>query len=164
MSEPFQRHLNRMVWQRDLTELSSKCHDQCYSMPKFPRSIAGAESVSTAVYLRNRCPTKAVMGKTPYEAWHGQPPAVDHLRVFGCDAYAHVPKDERRKLDLKVKKCVLLGYSDITKGYRLYDPEKDSDIQPRCTVWWKLENRIKHRLQFNHKMQWRCWQASNQIW
>ena len=76
-----------------------------------------AESISTAVYLRNRCPTKAVMGKTPYEAWHGQPPAVDHLRVFGCDAYAHVSKDERGKLDSKAKKCVLLGYGDTAKGY-----------------------------------------------
>ena len=64
------------------------------------------------------------MGKTPYEAWHGQPPA-GHLRVIGCDAYAHVPMDERRKLDSKAKKCVHLGYGDTTKGYRLYDPEKD---------------------------------------
>ena len=62
-----------------------------------------AESVSTAVYLKNRCPTKAVTGKTPYEAWFGQKPRVDHLRVFGCDAYVHVPKDERGKLDSKVK-------------------------------------------------------------
>ena len=64
-----------------------------------------AESVSTAVYLRNRCPTKALMDKTPYEAWFKQKPAVDHLKVFGCDAYIHVPKDEQRKLDSKVKKC-----------------------------------------------------------
>ena len=76
-----------------------------------------AESVSTAVYLKNCCPTKAVTGKTPYEAWFGQKPRVDHLRVFGCDAYVHVPKDERGKLDSKAKKCVLLGYGDTTKGY-----------------------------------------------
>ena len=45
-----------------------------------------AEAVSTATYLRNRCPTRAVEGKTPYEAWHGTKPRVDHLRVFGCTA------------------------------------------------------------------------------
>ena len=88
-----------------------------------------AESVSTAVYLRNRCPTKALMEKTPYEAWFEQKPAVDHLRVFGCDAYVHVPKDERKKLE---EMCV----PDTTKGrYCLYDPEKvQSDIQSRRTI------------------------------
>ena len=38
--------------------------------------------------------------------------------------YAHVPKDERKKLDSKAKRCILLGYGAETKGYRLYDPEK----------------------------------------
>ena len=60
-----------------------------------------AEALSTAVYLRNRSPTKAVEDKTPYEAWSGDRPNVKHLRVFGCIAYANVPKDERKKLDSK---------------------------------------------------------------
>ncbi|CAB4028654.1 Hypothetical predicted protein, partial [Paramuricea clavata] len=47
-----------------------------------------------------------------------------HLRVFGCEAYAHVPKDERKKLDSKARKCILLGYGTETKGYRLYDPNR----------------------------------------
>ena len=80
-----------------------------------------AEAVSTAVYFKNGCPTRAVQEKIPYETWHGQPPAVDHLRVFGCDAYAHVPKDERGKFDSKARKCILLSYGEETKGYRLYD-------------------------------------------
>ncbi len=29
-----------------------------------------AEAISTAVYIRNRCPTKAVLRMTPFEAWH----------------------------------------------------------------------------------------------
>lgn len=90
-----------------------------------------AESVSTAVYLRNRCPTEAVKDKTPYEAWYGKKPKVDHLRVFGCDAYTHVPKDERGKFDSKAKKCVHLGYGETTKGYRLFDPSKDKVIYSR---------------------------------
>ena len=83
-----------------------------------------AEALSTAVYLKNRSPTKAVDGMTPCEAWTRKKPKVAHLRVFGCEAYAHIPKDERRKLDPKARKCVLLGYGEETKGYRLYDPEK----------------------------------------
>ena len=78
-----------------------------------------ADALATAVYLRNRSPTKSVDGLTPYEAWSGHKPSVDHLKVFGCTAYAHISKEERRKLDLKAKKCILLGYGTDVKGYRL---------------------------------------------
>ena len=69
-----------------------------------------AEALSTAAYLRNRSPTKALEGITPFEAWSGTKPDVSSLRIFGCSTYAHVPKAERRKLDSKTRKCVLLGY------------------------------------------------------
>ena len=81
-----------------------------------------AEAVSTAVYLKNRSPSKPLQDMTPYEAWHGSKPVASHLRVFRCDAYAHIPKDERSKFDSKARKCILLGYGQETKGYRLYDP------------------------------------------
>ncbi len=58
-----------------------------------------AECLSTAVYLRNRSPTKSVVGMTPFEAWNGYKPDVAHLRVFGCIVFAHVVKDERSKLE-----------------------------------------------------------------
>ena len=51
-------------------------------------------------------------------------PNVDHLRVFGCNVYAHIAKDERHKLDPKAKKCIFVGYGNETKGYRLYNPER----------------------------------------
>jgi transposase InsO family protein len=44
------------------------------------------EAVVTAVYLLNRAPTKSLAGRTPYEAWHGKKPTVEHLRTFGCGA------------------------------------------------------------------------------
>ena len=40
------------------------------------------EAVRTAVYLKNRCPTKCLKGMTPYEAWVGVKPEVKHLRVY----------------------------------------------------------------------------------
>jgi hypothetical protein len=36
-------------------------------------------------------------------------------------AYALVPKELRKKLGEKARQCVHLGYSDLTKGYRLMD-------------------------------------------
>ena len=94
-----------------------------------------AEALSTAVYLRNRSPTTAVEGKTPFEAWTGQKPNVGHLRVFGCAAHAHVAKNELQKLDAKSRKCVLLGYGNERKGYRLYDPRRERVFYSRDVVF-----------------------------
>ena len=80
-----------------------------------------AEALSTAVYLRDRSPAMAVKGMTPFEAWAGKKPNVRHLRAFGCSTYAHVAKDDRKKLDVKSRKCILLDYGTQTKGYWLYD-------------------------------------------
>ena len=45
--------------------------------------------------------------------------SVSHLGVFGCVAYAHVPKERRGKLDDKIEKCIFTGYSEKSKGYKL---------------------------------------------
>ena len=62
-------------------------------------------------------------------------PEVAHLRVFGCDAHAHVPKDERKKLDPKAKKYIFVGYGEETKGYRSYDPTRSKIIYSRDVVF-----------------------------
>ena len=79
-----------------------------------------AEALSTAVYIRNRSPTSSFKGKTPYERWHGVKPDVSHLQIFGCDAYAQIADEKRHKLDHKSEKCVFVGYSDKSKGYKLF--------------------------------------------
>ena len=68
-----------------------------------------ALAVDTACYLKNRSPTSTLVDKTPYEVWSGQKPFVAHLRVFGCEAFMHVPKEKRSKLDNKVENASLLG-------------------------------------------------------
>src|SRR4051812_25056485 len=82
-----------------------------------------AEAILTATYLKNRSPTKAVPDMTPFQAWTGKKPKLEHLRSFGCKAYAHVPIQRRNKLDSKTVECILVGYSSESKAYRLYDPE-----------------------------------------
>ncbi len=44
-------------------------------------------------------------------------PQVEHWCVFGCEALCSCSKDERKKLDSKLKNCVFLGYEVETKGY-----------------------------------------------
>ena len=94
-----------------------------------------AEALSTAAYLINRSPTKTLGEETPFEAWYGKKPCVKHLKVFGCAAYSHVAKDERKKLNPKAKKCIFLGYAAQSKGYRLYDTERSSIVFSRDVVF-----------------------------
>jgi hypothetical protein len=103
-----------------------------------------AEALSTAAYLINRSPTKTLDGKTPFQAWYGKKPNVNHLRVFGCSAYIHVPKDKRKKLDPKAKKCIFLGYGTSRKGYRLYNWKTSGIIHSRDVVFNKL-SRVRKR-------------------
>ena len=83
-----------------------------------------AEAACNAVYVRNRCPTRAVKGRTPFEVWTGRKPSIDRLRVFGCLAYVHIDDAARRtgKLDGRGFPCVFLGYSTEAKAWRLYNP------------------------------------------
>ena len=76
-----------------------------------------------ATYVLYRCPTKTLQSITPYEAWHDRKPSIEHMRVFGCLAYNLVPQMQRKKLDDKAMKCIFVGYSSESKGYRLYHPQ-----------------------------------------
>lgn len=102
-----------------------------------------AETLATAVYLRNRSPTKAVQEKTPFEAWTSEKPDVHHLKAFGCLCYAHVAKDERQKLDAKARKCIMLGYGTGTKAYRLYDIEREKVFFSRDVTFNETKNGIE---------------------
>jgi hypothetical protein len=62
-------------------------------------------------------------GVTPYEAWHGKKPSVEHLRVFGCVGHVKNNGPGVKKLTDRSTKMVFLGYAEGTKGYRMYDPE-----------------------------------------
>lgn len=94
-----------------------------------------AEALSTACYVRNRTACTHAFPLTPFELFHGYKPDVSHLRVFGCVAYAHIPKEKRVKGDRKSFKCIFIGYTDDKKGYRLYDPRTEDIIAAR-SVWF----------------------------
>lgn len=83
------------------------------------------EAVRHAVYVLNRLPTKALTDCTPYEAWSGTKPNVDHIRISGCVAHMKVLKPHLRKLDDRSRKVIYLGIEPGTKAHRLCDPETE---------------------------------------
>ncbi|KAK2998889.1 hypothetical protein RJ639_023068 [Escallonia herrerae] len=105
-----------------------------------------AAAVDTAVYLINRSPASALNGGILEEEWSGKPINYSFLKVFGCIAYAHIDKEERKKLDSKSQKCVFIGYGGDEYGYRLWDYEHNKIIRSREVIF--DESRLyKHRLQ-----------------
>eukprot|EP00253_Pinus_taeda_P033974 PITA_33974 len=100
-----------------------------------------AEVVDTACYLVYRSPSSALEDKTPQEVWTGKKPSLSHVRVFGCDAYVHVPKEKRTKLDSKSEKCIFIReVKDVIKhevqskepekiDFELKDEESDSTAE-----------------------------------
>ena len=104
------------------------------SAKKLPKNF-WPEAVNRTVHVLNRSPTLAVKNKTPEEAWSGVKPSVEHFRVFGCIAHVHVPNSNRTKLDDKSLSCVLLGVSEESKAYRLYDPTSQRIIISRDVVF-----------------------------
>jgi hypothetical protein len=83
------------------------------------------EAVTTAVFVLNRAPTRALEDKMSYEAWYGHKTAVHFLRTFGCVAHAKVAGGHLRKLDDRSTPMVLIGYEPGTKAYQLYNPATD---------------------------------------
>jgi hypothetical protein len=66
-----------------------------------------AEVVGIACYLVNRSPSLVLVEKKLHGVWTSKKPSLKHLRVFGCYAYVHVPKENRSKLDNKDEKVYL---------------------------------------------------------
>jgi hypothetical protein len=72
------------------------------SHAKLPKSFLG-EAMKTAVDLINLSPSVPLNCDFPQRVWTGKDVSFEHLRVFGCRAFVHVPRDERSKLDSKAR-------------------------------------------------------------
>nr|GEY88863.1 retrovirus-related Pol polyprotein from transposon TNT 1-94 [Tanacetum cinerariifolium] len=72
---------------------------------------------------QNVSPSTAIEKKTPMEKWSGHPSNYGMLRTFDCVAYSYV---QQGKLEPRAVKCVLLGYPEGVKGYRLYRLDNES--------------------------------------
>ncbi|GJY16474.1 retrovirus-related pol polyprotein from transposon TNT 1-94 [Tanacetum coccineum] len=82
------------------------------------------EAVATACYTQNRSTVVKRHLKTPYEIFHGRIPNIDFLHVFGCPFYIHKHKDYIGKFDEKADDGYFLGYSLVSKAFRVFDTRK----------------------------------------
>jgi len=119
LTTSYTSHQNGVAERKNRTVMNMVC---CMLSAKRVPKLFWAEAAKWSFYLLNRCPTHVVKKITPQEAWSGVKPSVQHLRVWGCIAHVHIPDAKRGKLDDKRFPCIMLGLSDESKGYRLFDP------------------------------------------
>ncbi|XP_075103101.1 uncharacterized protein LOC142177755 [Nicotiana tabacum] len=75
-------------------------------------------------------PTETLEKKCPYEMLHNKLAKLDHLRVFSCLYFAsNLPICD--KFTTRAKKCIIIGYSENQKGYRLYNLDSRKVIVSR---------------------------------
>jgi len=51
-----------------------------------------AKAVKTTCYLINQSPTIALDGDIIQEVWIGKKENYSHLKIFGCEAFVHIPR------------------------------------------------------------------------
>ncbi|MBW0502459.1 hypothetical protein O181_042174 [Austropuccinia psidii MF-1] len=80
------------------------------------------EAVVTAVLYKNILPLKRKI-PAAYTLWHCRSFDYDRLRVFGCCAFVHIPKEQRQgKFSDTLVAGILLGYQIGQKNWRLLLP------------------------------------------
>jgi hypothetical protein len=102
--------------------------------------------VGTTCYLVNKSPSSVLDDKTPQEVWIYKEPSLTHLKVFGCDAYVHVPKENMSKLDKKVEKCIFIGYKDGLKCYKIWNLETKKVVYNQYVVFREMKNVVKQEV------------------
>ena len=93
------------------------------------------DAVDTTVYLINKGHSSSLDGGIPEEAWTSKKVNYSFLRTFCCEAFFHIDKDNRTKLEAKSKKCTFIGYGINDFGYCLYDYENHKIIRSRDVVF-----------------------------
>ncbi|WVZ25912.1 hypothetical protein V8G54_004456 [Vigna mungo] len=89
------------------------------------------EALLTSVRFINLSSAIALNSEVLDKTWFDKNVTYDHLLVFGCKAFVHVPKDERFKLDVKTRQCIFIGFDqtieDIDKVEKS-TPKEDGHV------------------------------------
>ncbi|GAA0159544.1 hypothetical protein LIER_16294 [Lithospermum erythrorhizon] len=99
--------------------------------PEILELVFWGEAMVAAIQIINLSSNTTLQGEVPDKVWYGKEVSYKHLRVFGCRAFMHIPKDERSKLDNKSLQCIHLNYGDDKFGYKLYDPQRRKSHRSR---------------------------------
>ncbi|GJU71936.1 retrovirus-related pol polyprotein from transposon TNT 1-94 [Tanacetum coccineum] len=80
-----------------------------------------AEAISTACFTQNCSFIHTRYSKTPYVLLKGRKPNVQYFHVFGSLCYPINDRDDLRKMRPKADIGIFVGYSESSKGFRIYN-------------------------------------------
>ncbi|KAH0720560.1 hypothetical protein KY284_005590 [Solanum tuberosum] len=106
------------------------------TVPGTPQHNGVAERMNRTML---KSPSVPLEFDIPERVWTNKEMSYSHLKVFGCKAFVHVPKEQRTKLDDKSVPCIFIGYEDEEFGYRLWDPVKKNVIRSRYVIFRESE-------------------------
>jgi hypothetical protein len=89
--------------------------------------------MAAAVHIRNRVHSSGA-GGVPFTLATGRRANLSFMRVFGCPAYVHVDKSQRRKLDDRSWKGVFVGYASESPAWLVYNPATHRVVSSRNVV------------------------------
>lgn len=78
-------------------------------------------AVNTICYTQNRYVIMKHYGKTSYELLKGRKPNISYVQVFECVYYIPNQRDQRSKFEAKDDEGLFLGYSIVTKSFRVFN-------------------------------------------
>ncbi|GJS53349.1 retrovirus-related pol polyprotein from transposon TNT 1-94 [Tanacetum coccineum] len=82
------------------------------------------DAVRIACYTQNRSIIVKRHDKTSYEIFRERIPDISYFHVFGCPVFIHNHKDHLGKFDAKADDGYFLGYSSISKAFRVYNTRR----------------------------------------
>ena len=99
-----------------------------------------AEAIDNAVHVRNRVTSRALPSNiTPHHLWMGRKPDMSHLRVFGSKCWYTLRTKPLRKLDLRAREAMFLGYAKESKAYKLWDGDLRRIVVSRDVMFDETE-------------------------
>jgi hypothetical protein len=80
-----------------------------------------ADAMNHATWIKNRMPTKALEGRSPFQARFGHSPDLSTLIPFGTHTWVKLYKPG--KLNSQAKEGRFVGFDTECRGYKVYYPE-----------------------------------------
>ena len=116
-----------------MAQLHHYGNDQCMLKARDFQTTFGTNCQKCCLHTKSNL-HKGTQRQTPHEAQIGKKPSISHFKIFGCECFVHVPNFDKKKLQPKSIKCILLGYNNNIKAYKSYDPEAKKIIVSRNLV------------------------------
>ncbi|XP_055822124.1 uncharacterized protein LOC129890635 [Solanum dulcamara] len=149
------------LWHQRLGHVSSTKSDVCVSLPLFLKYVQNQFGKTVkAIRTDNgiELPSSVLGFKSPYERLYGAKPGLSHLRTIGCLVFA-IFFTEHDKLMPKSRSAVHMGYSEVHKGYILFDLSNRSFFVSRDVLFredlflFATDNRSTHQQLFMDTLQ-----------